>query len=73
MRKVKVIYQKNPLQSIFIMMLQFITGVIGWNLHHSVFFTIIDVVFMPIIWLKWFIFQEVNLEFIKNCFNWFFQ
>lgn len=49
------------------------TAMIGYSIHRSIFWSIIDFVFMPIAWIKWIICKEVNLELIKNTFSWFFK
>ena len=49
------------------------TAIIGHSIHGSFWWTIFDLVFWPISWIKWAIYQEVNVTIIKNAFNWFLQ
>jgi hypothetical protein len=49
------------------------TGMIGYQIHHSGFWSVIDFLFYPIVWVKWLVFQEVNLTIIKSAFAFFFQ
>jgi hypothetical protein len=46
-----------------------LTTVIGWNMHHSIFFAVMDFLFWPLVWLKWLLLQQVTLSFIKSCFT----
>ena len=49
------------------------TAIIGNSIHGSFWWTIFDLVLWPISWIKWAIYQEVNVTIIKNAFNWFLQ
>lgn len=49
------------------------TANIGMHIHHSVFWAVVDFVFAPLAWLKWFLCQEVTLSIIKESFAWFLQ
>lgn len=49
------------------------TAFIGYHIHGSIFWTIIDWIFWPIAWLKWLICHEVNLTIIKGAFAFFFN
>jgi len=48
------------------------TAMIGYTIHNSVFWSIVDFFFAPIAWIKWLICHEVTLKIIKETFNWFF-
>ena len=48
------------------------TAFIGHHIHGSLFWAIMDLIFWPIAWLKWFIYHEVTLSIIKETFSWFF-
>jgi hypothetical protein len=50
-----------------------LTAMIGYAIHHSIFWAIIDFIFVPFAWLKWIICQEVTLSVIKSAFSWFFK
>ena len=49
-----------------------ITAMIGYSMHQSYFWAVMDFLFCPLTWLKWLICQEVTLTIIKHTFSWFF-
>jgi len=49
------------------------TAVIGYHIHSSIFWAIIDFIFWPIVWIKWVICHDVTLSIIKDAFSWFLQ
>lgn len=49
------------------------TAMIGYQIHSSTFWAIMDFIFWPLAWVKWFIFHEVTLSIIKEAFSWFLQ
>lgn len=50
-----------------------ITGMVGYNIHNSVGWAIVDFFFWPFVWIKWLIYHEVNMSIIKDTFSFFFQ
>jgi len=50
-----------------------LTAMIGYNIHGSVFWSIMDFFFVPLAWIKWLIFHEVSLSVIKNTFEFFLK
>jgi hypothetical protein len=50
-----------------------ITAMIGFTIHHSIFFSILDFIFWPIVWCKWLILHQVNLGIIKETFSFFYK
>lgn len=48
------------------------TSMIGYTIHKSIFWSIVDFIFCPIAWIKWLFCKEVTLEIIKKTFEWFF-
>lgn len=50
-----------------------ITAMIGHTIHQSDFWAVMDFLFAPFAWFKWFICQEVNISIIKETFSWFFK
>ena len=50
-----------------------ITAMIGYTIHGSIFWSIMDFLFTPIAWIKWLAFHEVTLSIIKETFSWFFK
>lgn len=49
----------------------FLTSMVGWQMHHSVPWTIVDFIFWIFAWLKWIICQEITLTILKKAFAWF--
>ena len=47
------------------------TAMIGYHIHHSIFFAIINGIFAPFAWIIWLICHDVNLTIIKETFSWF--
>lgn len=48
-----------------------VTSMIGYTIHDSVFWAIVDFFFAPLAWAKWLILHEVNLTIIKQTFSFF--
>ena len=53
--------------------ISFLTGMIGYQIHNSIFWAIMNFIFWPISWIKWLIYHEVNLSIIKETFSWFLK
>jgi hypothetical protein len=68
----KVVYNFRPF-SIPTLIFQIPTAMIGYHMHGSIFWAIMDFIFWPIVWAKWLILQEVNLTIIKDTFSFFLQ
>jgi hypothetical protein len=49
-----------------------LTAMVGYTIHGSIFWSIIDFFFTPIAIIKWIICHEITLTVIKETFNWFF-
>ena len=49
------------------------TALIGHHIHGSIIWSIFDFIFWPVVWIKWFVYQEVTVTIIKNAFSWFLQ
>ena len=49
------------------------TAMIGYTIHKSFGWAIMDFIFAPIAWCKWLIMQEVNMSIIKETFNFFLK
>jgi hypothetical protein len=49
------------------------TAMIGYHIHGSLFFTIVDYFMAPLVWIKWIIFQEINISIIRETFSFFFK
>jgi hypothetical protein len=44
------------------------TAMIGYTIHGSLFWSIMNFIFCPIAWAKWLICKEVSLSVIKQTF-----
>ena len=49
-----------------------LTAMIGHTIHGSLLWAIMDFIFCPFAWIKWIIYQEVNMTIIRTTFTWFF-
>lgn len=49
------------------------TAEIGYTIHHSAGWALVDFIFTPLAWVKWIICHEVTLSVIKHTFEWFFN
>ena len=47
------------------------TAMIGYTIHHSVGWAIMDFFFAPFAWIKWLVCQEVNMSIIRHTFSFF--
>ena len=50
-----------------------ITSVIGYTMHGSVFWMVVDFCFAPLVWVKWVWCHEMTLSVIRETFPWFFS
>ena len=46
---------------------------VGYHIHGSIFWAIVDWPFWPFAWVKWLILHQVNLSIIKATFTFFAQ
>lgn len=51
----------------------FCTAMIGYTIHTSLFWSIMDFFFAPFAWMKWLIMHQVNITIIKETFSFFIQ
>lgn len=68
----KITYNFKPI-SLPTILFSLPTAMIGYQIHSSTFWAIMDFIFWPIVWVKWFIFHEVTLTIIKEAFSWFLK
>lgn len=50
-----------------------LTSMVGFQIHNSIFWSIVDFFFAPLVILKWIICKEVTLKIVKQSFEWFFN
>ena len=58
---------------LFYSLICLLTAMVGYNIHGSLFWSIIDFFFTPFAWAKWLIMHQVNLTIIKSTFSFFFS
>jgi hypothetical protein len=49
-----------------------LTAMVGYTIHGSVFWSIMDFFFTPFAIIKWLVFHEVTADIIVQTFAWFF-
>lgn len=49
------------------------TAIVGYAIHHSFFWSVMDFSFYPLALVKWLVFQEINLSLIKTAFSFFMK
>lgn len=59
------------MKSLLYALIGIFTAFVGYNIHGSIIWAIIDWWLWPIVWLKWLICHEVNLTIIKGAFSFF--
>lgn len=47
------------------------TAMVGYQIHNSIFWSIMDFIFTFWVWAKWLICHEVTLAIIRDTFSWF--
>lgn len=74
--KIKYLISSNPITILLYtwvyLILCTLTSIIGYNIHYSLFWSLIDFWLAPLIWVKWLVLKEVNITLINDSFNWFF-
>ena len=64
---------KKEMQDLIYFIFCIATAMIGYKLHSSIFWAIVDFLFAPFVWAKWLIMQQVNMSIIKDTFSFFFR
>jgi len=60
------------MKEVFYGFIAIIVSMLGYAIHNSIFWSIVDFVFWPIAVIKWLICHELTMGVIKNTFGWFF-
>lgn len=60
------------INGIFYFIFCVLVSIIGYNIHHSIFWAIMDFMFSPLALAKWLILHQITLAIIKASFAWFF-
>lgn len=66
------VWSKHPMLCSLWTIFSLCTAKIGYAIHGSIFWSIMDYLFTTFAWIKWFIFSEVNISIIKKAFEFFF-
>jgi hypothetical protein len=45
------------------------TAMVGYTIHHSIFWAIVDFLFWPVVVIKWLICHDINISIIKQTFG----
>ena len=59
----------NQSRNLFYIIVSIATCVVGYNIHHSIFWCIMDFIFWPFAITKWLICHQINIEIIKQSFS----
>ena len=65
--------KNNKLTEMIYSLICLATAMIGYQIHGSLFWSIIDFIFTPIVWCKWLIMHQVNISIVKETFNFFLK
>jgi hypothetical protein len=56
------------MNGLIILAFKIFVAMVGYTIHGSVFWSIIDFIFSPIVLIKWLIYHEITFEIIKQTF-----
>lgn len=73
MSEIEIITNRSGLSGLMGLIISVLTAMIGYTIHHSGFWSIMDFFFWPFAWIKWLVLQQVNLDIIKHTFSRFFN
>lgn len=62
---------KRP-TSIFYTIFCVLVAMVGYTIHHSLFWSIVDFFFTPFALIKWLICHQITMPIIHQTFSWFF-
>ena len=65
--------KENSISSLLYRIVCVCTAMVGYQIHGSVLWGILDFFFAPLVWIKWLVLHEVNLTIIKDTFSFFFN
>ena len=70
---VKINLIPKSMKSLFYTAVAIATAMIGYHIHHSRFWAVMDFFFWPFAWIKWLILQQVDMSIIRETFAFFFK
>lgn len=59
------------MRSLFGLLFATATAMVGYHIHHSLFWAVVDFIFSPVAIIKWLICHELTLAVIKDTFSFF--
>jgi len=63
----------NPFGGIGYLLAALATAIVGMEIHHNVFYAIVNFFMWPFAWIYWLITHHVTMSIIKSAFSFFFQ
>jgi len=63
----------TKITSLIYLLFGIVTSVVGYAIHHSVVWAIVDYFFAPFAWAKWLICHEVSISLIQEAFSSFLK
>lgn len=63
----------STIGQLFFIAVAIFTCIIGYHIHGSVFWAIVDWIFWPFAWAKWLLCEEVSISVIKEAFAFFLK
>ena len=49
------------------------TAIVGYEIHSSIFWSIMDFLFSPLAWAKWLVCHQISISVIKSAFSFFLK
>jgi hypothetical protein len=70
--KYLIIQQLDNMKTLYLIF-SILVAMVGYHIHGSLFWSVMDFIFTPITIIKWLICHEVTMTIIKDTFSWFFM
>lgn len=67
-QKVVHVHYHNKAGGLIYTVLSVMTAMIGYQIHHNLFYSIINFIFTPISWIYWLLTDQVTIEIIRKTF-----
>jgi hypothetical protein len=72
-KQIQLVKIYHPFYNLMAIIMATITSMIGYHIHQSLFWAIVDWCFFPLAWIKWLICEEVSMKIIRETFSFFFN
>lgn len=63
----------NRFYGILWILFDVLTAMVGYTIHGSIFYSIINFIFSPLAWIYWLITHNVDMNVLRETFSWFFN